>query len=138
MADIEYPLAKKTDVDALQAEVAAHKNYVDSRFEDIENQAGHTHANKPVLDALSDNNGVLQYNGEYIGGSGGSTEITEQAIVDALGYTPADEDNVYPKQEIDTKLNGKANANHDHDTRYYTKAEIDAQIGDIGTLLASI
>ena len=34
--------------------------------------------------------------------------------------------------------NNKANANHDHDTRYYTKAEIDAQIGDIGALLASI
>ena len=179
---------------------ATYQDSVDSRFEAIESQA-HTHANKPVLDALSDDNGVLQYNGEPVGGSGGSTEITEQAIVDALGYTPADEENVYPKQEIDTKLNGKvdkvfgkqlstedytsaekaklagiesgannyshptyhpasmiietsdkrfvsdaekstwnnkANANHDHDTRYYTKAEIDAQIGDIGALLASI
>jgi len=49
---------------------ATYQDSVDSRFEALESQAGHTHANKPVLDALSDNNGVLQYNGEPIGEKG--------------------------------------------------------------------
>lgn len=42
----------------------------------------------------------------------------------------------YTKAEIETALNGKADANHNHDSRYYTKTEIANHIAEKGTVTA--
>lgn len=39
---------------------------------------------------------------------------------------------------LQSTLNGKANTSHTHDDRYYTKTEINSQLGDIATILDNI
>ena len=41
------------------------------------------------------------------------------------------------KNYIDTKLNGKSNTDHTHDSRYYTETEIDSKISAINSDLAN-
>lgn len=57
----------------------------------------HTHANKDILDKLSDSNGKLQYNGSDVGlkgdkgDPGSDATVTAANIKNALGYTPANQ-----------------------------------------------
>ena len=41
----------------------------------------------------------------------------------------ADKATTYTKTEVDTKLSGKSDIDHNHDSRYYQKSEVDAMVG---------
>lgn len=44
----------------------------------------------------------------------------------------------YKKTEIDSKLGGKSNVEHNHDERYYTETEIDAKVNNINSQINSL
>ena len=44
----------------------------------------------------------------------------------------------YTSSEVDTKLSGKSDVGHNHDTSYYTKSEIDGKVDDINIDLSGV
>lgn len=112
-----YPFATTMELDTVQTEITNAKETFPTLKEKLDsmviNAGGHTHSNKTVLDALSDNAGTLEYNGQPIQGGGGST-VTDSATNGNITVDGETEIQVYDDAQIKQEIAAKADASHTH------------------------
>ena len=79
--------------------------------------------NKAVNFSVPTKTGELENDAGFQNGEDVDTKLEGKAD---NGHTH--DDRYYTESEMNTKLNGKANASHTHDDRYYTESEMNAKL----------
>ena len=116
-----YPVTKAELVDGLDEAMqafAAGLNYDDRYYTEAEIDqklqglptAGHKHTKSDITDFPALGTAAAKNAGDFA----------------ASSHTH--DDRYYTESEMNTKLNGKANASHTHDDRYYTESEMNTKL----------